>query len=72
VHKKCSINSKIENQCLTLGLSTKNTPSNTKWVLDSGATDHITGNPQLFNSFHEINDDHFFMVASNEKIKIKG
>ncbi|RCU34509.1 hypothetical protein DVA81_19450, partial [Acinetobacter baumannii] len=25
----------------------------TQWVIDSGATDHMTGNPKLFSTFHK-------------------
>jgi hypothetical protein len=71
LHKKYFINSKIENQCLTLGLSTKNASSNTKWVLDVGATNHMMEAPQLLNGFREINDEKFLTIANNEKIKIK-
>ncbi|CAH9142653.1 unnamed protein product [Cuscuta epithymum] len=34
----------ISNTCLV--------SSSSKWVIDSGATDHMTGNPSLFSSFH--------------------
>jgi hypothetical protein len=41
-------------------------------VLDSGATDHMTGNQNMLTNYRKINSDQFFMVANNEKIKIEG
>jgi hypothetical protein len=58
---------------LTIGLSTKNTSQNgIKGVLDSAATNHLTGNLNLLNNYRKINDDYFFTVANNGKIKIQG
>lgn len=55
----------------SVNLSNKNN-LNLSWILDSGATDHLTGNKYLLNVFCEINSDQFFTVANNEKIKILG
>jgi hypothetical protein len=32
----------------------------------------MTGNPTLLNNYRKINDDQFFMIANNEKNRIKG
>jgi hypothetical protein len=32
----------------------------------------MTGNPTLLNNYRKINDDQFFTIANNEKIRIKG
>jgi hypothetical protein len=62
-----------KNNCLIIGLSTKiNSPINTKWVLDSGATYHMMGNQMLLKNYHTIISDQYFTVANKEQIKIKG
>jgi hypothetical protein len=62
-----------KNNCLTIGLSTKNkSQSYIKWVLDSGATDHMTGNQSLLKNYHNLISDQYFTVANNERIEIKG
>jgi hypothetical protein len=61
------------NKCLTIGLSTKNTTQNyTKWVLDSGATDHMIGNQTLLKNYRTIMSGQYFTVVNNERIKLKG
>jgi hypothetical protein len=60
------------NNCSTLGLRTNTMQNCTKWVIDSGAIDHMTGNQELLNNYQKIYDDQFFTVANNDKIKIKG
>jgi hypothetical protein len=42
-----------------MGLPSQNSRISNKWVLDSGATDHMTGNPTLLNNYRKINNDHF-------------
>jgi hypothetical protein len=60
--------SNSENSCLTIGFSTKNYPNNcTPWILDSGATDHMTENQKLLRKICPIYNDQFFTVANNEK-----
>jgi hypothetical protein len=62
-----------KNNYLTIGLSTKiNSPINTKWVLDSGATDHMIGNQMLLKNYRTIISDQYFTVVNDEQIKIKG
>jgi hypothetical protein len=69
----CTKNSSYFNKFLTIGPSTTNAlPNCTKWVLDLGATDHMTGNQNMLNNYRKINSDQFFTVANNEKHKIEG
>jgi hypothetical protein len=42
-----------------------------KWVLDSGATDHMTGNQTLLNNYRTIDGTEYFIVTNNDKVKIK-
>jgi hypothetical protein len=42
------------------------------WILDSGATDHITGNKNLLHNYENWNKVQFVIVANGEKIKILG
>jgi hypothetical protein len=61
------------NKCLAVGFAPKMAPNNcTKWILDSGATDHMTGNQTVLRNYRFIQNDQYFTVANNEKIKIKG
>jgi GAG-pre-integrase domain len=62
----------VNNNCSTLRLRMNTMQNCTKWVLDYGATDHMTGNQELLNNYRKICDDQFFTVANNEKIKIEG
>lgn len=39
-----------------------NTDSNTSWIIDSGASDHMTGSSELFSSYSPC--------AGNQKVKI--
>jgi hypothetical protein len=58
---------------MAVGYSTKTCFSNgIKWILDSGATDHMTGDQNLIRNYQPIHENHFFTVANNEKLKIKG
>jgi hypothetical protein len=60
-------------RCLNAGLSINLDPKNNlKCVLDSGFTDHITGNQSLVTNFRTLEGDRFFTVANDEKVKIKG
>jgi hypothetical protein len=62
-----------KNNCLNIGLSTKNKVQNyTKWVLDSDAIDHMTGNQTLLKNYRTIISGQYFTVANNEQINIKG
>ena len=62
-----------ENKCFSIDHCTKIAPKNNeKWILDSGATDHMTGNRNLLRSFRTLENDQYFTVANDEKIKIKG
>jgi len=61
------------NKCLAVGFAPKQIPNNrTKWILDSGATDHMTGNQSILRNYRTTENNQFFTVANNEKIKIKG
>jgi hypothetical protein len=61
-----------DNNYLIIGLSTKNTSQKyTKCVLDSGVTDHMTGNQSLLKNYRTIISDQYFIVINNERIKIK-
>jgi hypothetical protein len=58
---------------MTIGPSTSNVlPNCTQWVLDSGATGHMTKNQNILTNYRKINSDQFFTIANNEKIKIEG
>jgi hypothetical protein len=61
-------------RCLNVGLSINLTPkNNSKWVIDSGATDHMTENQNLLINFRTLECDHFFFtIANDEMVKIKG
>jgi hypothetical protein len=43
-----------------------------KWVLNSEATDHMTGNQTLLNNYRTINGTEYFTIVNNDKVKIKG
>ena len=45
---------------------------NSKWILDSGSTDHITGNKNLLNNYKKIETKQFVIVANGEKMEILG
>jgi hypothetical protein len=63
----------VFNKCLVVGFAPKIAPTNcTKWILDSGATDHMTGNQKVLRNYQLTQSDQYFTVANNEKIKIKG
>jgi hypothetical protein len=42
---------KSNKQSLIMGLPSQNSKVSNKWVLDSGATDHMIGNPTLLNNY---------------------
>jgi hypothetical protein len=42
------------------------------WILDSGETDHITGNKNLLHNYENWNKVQFVTVVNDEKIKILG
>jgi hypothetical protein len=46
--------------------------SQTKWVLHSSATDHMTGNKYLLYNFRKCEIDQYVTVANEKKIKILG
>jgi GAG-pre-integrase domain len=46
--------------------------SQTKWVLDSGATDHMTGNKDLLDNYRKYEKNQFVTVANGEKMEILG
>ena len=41
-----------------------------KWILDSGATDHITPNLQLFSSYSPLSHDSFILMPNGKHAKI--
>jgi hypothetical protein len=46
--------------------------SNAKWILDSGATDHMTGNKKLLYNFKKYETSQYVTVANGGKMKILG
>ena len=48
------------------------TPKNSRWILDSGTTDHMTGNINLLNSFKNYETKQFVTVANGDKMEILG
>jgi CRISPR/Cas system CMR-associated protein Cmr3 (group 5 of RAMP superfamily) len=57
---------KINGMCLnTIYLSDQ-------WVLDSGATDHMTENKNLLHNFVSSNTIQYVIVANGDKMKILG
>jgi hypothetical protein len=44
----------------------------TNWILDSGATDHITENKKLINNLINWDTTQFVTVANGDKMKIIG
>jgi GAG-pre-integrase domain len=61
------------NKCLAVGFAPNMAPNNyTKWILDSGATDHMTGNQSVLRNYRLTQNNQYFTDANNEKIKIKG
>jgi GAG-pre-integrase domain len=63
----------VLNKCLVVGFAPKIAPTNcTKWILDSGATDHMTGNQKVLRNYRLTQNDQYFTIINNEKIKIKG
>jgi hypothetical protein len=59
----------ITHKCLITNNKSQN---DIKWVLDSGATDHMTGNQILLNNYRTIDGTEYFTIANNDKVKIKG
>jgi hypothetical protein len=47
-------------------------PNNTRWVLDSGVTGHMTGNKNLLHNFISSKSKQYVTVANGDKIKIFG
>jgi hypothetical protein len=45
---------------------------NTQRVLDSGATDHMTGNKNILENFNEFSTKQYVTVANDKKIEILG
>jgi hypothetical protein len=45
---------------------------NDKWILDSGATDHMTENKNLLFNFRKHNTKQYVTVANNERMEIIG
>ncbi|KAK3008158.1 hypothetical protein RJ639_015137 [Escallonia herrerae] len=46
--------------------------SSNKWVIDSGATDHMTGNPKIFSSFRSHTAPSPVTIADGSNYTIKG
>jgi hypothetical protein len=46
-------NSVPEDTLITVNVATKEQPAD-YWILDSGATNHVTGNRHLFECFHPM------------------
>jgi hypothetical protein len=45
---------------------------NTNWLLDSGATDHMTGNKNLLLNYKHLEGKQFVIIANGDKMKILG
>ena len=45
---------------------------NKKWILDSGATNHMTGNKNLLDNFEKYETKQFITVANGDKMEILG
>jgi hypothetical protein len=62
----------VQNQgTKSFGISLNSISSlNTQWVLDSGATDHMTGNKNILKIFNAFSTKQYVMVVNGEKIKI--
>jgi len=43
---------------------------NLKWIIDSGATDHITPHVQYFSFYHPLNHDSFITMPNGKQAKI--
>ncbi|KOM48619.1 hypothetical protein LR48_Vigan07g232300 [Vigna angularis] len=44
----------------------------TSWVIDSGASDHISGNPSLFSTLSFQEKSHLITLANGSKVSSKG
>lgn len=44
----------------------------TSWILDSGASDHIAGNPSLFSNLSSTKSPHFITLADGSKVQAAG
>jgi hypothetical protein len=59
-------------RCLNVSVSINLDPKNNlKWVLDSSATDYMTGNQKLVTNIRTLEGDCFFTIANDENVKIK-
>lgn len=47
-------------------------PSNNVWIVNSGATDHITGYKELFSNFTEFKEHDVVEVANRQFAKVMG
>jgi len=45
---------------------------NTNWILDSGATDHMTGDKNVLNNYKHHEGKQFVVVANGDKMEILG
>ena len=60
-------------KCTNLGnLNKEYSKNNLDWILDSGATDHMTGNKNLLHNYKIGKGQEFVYVANGEKMKICG
>ena len=46
--------------------------SSSSWILDSGASDHIAGNPSLFSNLSSTKNTHFITLADGSKVQATG
>ena len=56
--------------CIPSSPSVRPNPSN--WILDSGATDHMTPNRTLFIAYHSYNTPRYVLTANHQYIPIHG
>ena len=63
----------MEIKCTNLGnLNNEFCKSNLDWILDSGATDHMTGNKNLLQNYKIGKGHEFVYVANGGKMEICG
>ena len=65
-------NSVHEDTVITVNVATEKQPAD-YWILDTGATNHVTGNRHLFESFHPMaKGEHQVKTANNNFVDAEG
>jgi hypothetical protein len=61
-----------EDTVITVNVAAEKEPA-AYWMLDTGATNHVTGNRDLFESFYRmVNGEHQVQTANNHLVDAKG